>query len=260
MSATRASCFSLTIGPSCTSSRNGSPVRRRFAFSASVDVYASARLRWTRWRPAAKQTWPWNWNAEKAPAAAAASRSASSRTMNALFPPSSSETFLSMPPASWPTRRPTAVDPVNETTGMFGSVTRASPTSAPPTTTWSKPSGRPASANTAANIAPPTTGVWGSGLSTTALPRARAGATTRMPSTLGEFHGVIAPTTPTGTRRTIERRPLTAVGMSEPYACDGRVAALRISWYAKVDSWCILLWEAPVSRCVHSPNSSRWAS
>ena len=37
MSATRASCFSLTIGPSWTSSRNGSPVRRRFAFSASVD-------------------------------------------------------------------------------------------------------------------------------------------------------------------------------------------------------------------------------
>ena len=69
-------------------------------------MYASATLRWTRCRPAAKQTWPWNWNDEKAPAAAAASRSASSSTMNALLPPSSSETFLSRPPASWPTRRP----------------------------------------------------------------------------------------------------------------------------------------------------------
>ena len=136
--------------------------------------------------------------------------------MNALFPPSSSETFFSMPPASWPTRRPTAVEPVNDTTGMFGSVTSASPTSAPPTTTWSRPSGRPASRKTAANIAPPTTGVCGSGLRTTALPSASAGATTRIPSTDGEFHGVIAPMTPAGTRRTIDSRPLTAEGMSEP--------------------------------------------
>ena len=25
-------------------------------------------LRWTMWRPVAKQTWPWNWNEAKAPA------------------------------------------------------------------------------------------------------------------------------------------------------------------------------------------------
>ena len=165
-----------------------------------------------------------------------------------------------MPPASEPTRRPTAVEPVKDTTGMLGSVTSASPTSAPPTTTWSRPSGSPASRNTAANIAPPMTGVCGSGLRTTAFPSASAGATTRMPRTDGEFHGVIAPMTPTGTRRTIERRPLTADGMSEPYGCEGRVVAFRISWYAKFDSWCILLWDAPVSRCVQVPNSSRFAS
>ena len=60
------------------------------------------------------------------------------------------------------------------------------------------------------------TGVCGSGLRTTALPSASAGATTRIPSTLGEFHGVIAPTTPTGIRRTIDSRPFTADGTSEP--------------------------------------------
>ena len=119
---------------------------------------------------------------------------------------------------------------MNDTTETFGSVTSASPTSAPPTTTWSRPSGRPASRKTAANIAPPTTGVCGSGLRTTALPSASAGATTRMPSTDGEFHGVIAPMTPAGTRRTIDSRPLTADGISEPYGWDGSVAALRISW------------------------------
>ncbi len=167
-------------------------------------------------RPAAKQTWPWNWNDEKAPAATAASRSASSSTMNALLPPSSSETFFRRPPASSPTRRPAAVDPVNDTIATFGSVTSASPTSAPPTTIWRTPSGRPASRKTASNIAPPMTGVCGSGFSTTAFPSASAGATTRIPRTLGEFHGVMAPMTPTGMRRTIDSRPFTTLGTSEP--------------------------------------------
>ena len=149
---------------------------------------------------------------------------------------------------------------MNETTATFGSVTIASPTSAPPTTICSSPSGRPASANTAANIAPPATGVCGSGLRTTALPSASAGATTRIPRTLGEFHGVIAPTTPTGTRRIIESRPGWTVGTSEPYGWDGIVDAARISWTVKFCSWCIFPWTAPVSRCVQVPSSSRCAS
>ena len=167
-------------------------------------------------------------------------RSASSSTISGLLPPSSSTTFLSSPPASAPTRRPTSVEPVNETASTFGSVTSASPASASPMTTWSRPSGRPASLNIAANIAPPQTGVCGSGFSTTALPSASAGATTRMPSTLGEFHGVIAATTPTGTRRTIERRPLFAVGTSYPYGCHGIVDAASSSLTVKFCSWCIL--------------------
>ena len=68
MPSTRASCCSLTIGPRSTSSRYGSPRRSRRAFSASRPTYASATLRWTMWRPVAKQTWPWNWNDAKAPA------------------------------------------------------------------------------------------------------------------------------------------------------------------------------------------------
>ena len=118
---------------------------------------------------------------------------------------------------------------MNDTIDTFGSVTSASPTSAPPTTIWSTPSGSPASRKTASNMAPPMIGVCGSGLRTTALPRASAGATTRIPSTLGEFHGVIVPITPTGIRRTIDSRPGTTVGTSEPYGCHGSVAALRIS-------------------------------
>ena len=173
-------------------------------------------LRWTMWRPVAKQTWPWNWNEAKAPAEAAASRSASSSTTNALLPPSSRLTRLSRSPASAPTRRPAAVEPVNDTRSTLGSVTIASPTSAPPRTTCSRPSGRPASRKTASNIAPPQTGVCGSGLRITALPTASAGATTRMPSTDGEFQGVIAPITPAGTRRSIDSRPGTTLGTSWP--------------------------------------------
>ena len=163
-------------------------------------------------------------------------------------------------PASSPTRRPAAVDPVNDTRCTLGSVTIASPVSAPPTTTWSTPSGSPASRNSATNMAPPHTGVWGSGLRTTALPSASAGATTRIPRTLGEFQGVIAPITPAGTRRTMESRPGATDGTSEPYGCEGIVAALSSSWIAKFCSWCILPWTAPVSRCVQVPSSSRWAS
>ena len=49
-------------------------------------------------------------------------------------------------------------------------------------------------------ISAPVAGVSGAGLSTTVLPSASAGATTRKPSTTGKFHGVMAATTPTGSR------------------------------------------------------------
>ena len=159
-----------------------------------------------------------------------------------------------------PTRRPAAVEPVNETMSTCGSVTRASPTSAPPMTICRSPSGSPASRKIAAKTAPPHTGVCGSGFRITALPRASAGATTRMPRTLGEFHGVMAPTTPTGTRRTIERRSVCADGSSDPYGWDGIDEAFRSSCTVNSCSWCILLRWAPVSRCVHVPNSGRCAS
>ena len=92
------------------------------------------------------------------------------------------------------------------------------------------------------------------------MPSARAGATTRIPRTLGEFQGVMAPTTPTGILRTIESRSGWTEGTREPYGWDGIVAAFRISWTAKFCSWCILFRWAPVSRWVHVPSSGRCAS
>ena len=71
---------------------------------------------------------------------------------------------------------------------------------------------------------------------------------------------MITPMTPTGTRRSIERRPGTTLGTSWPYGWNGIVAAAWSSPTAKFCSWCIFPWTAPVSRWVQLPNSGRCAS
>ena len=82
-----------------------------------------------------------------------------------------------------------------------GWVTKSSPISEPaPTTTLSTPAGSPASSKTLARMSPPVTGVSLAGLMTTALPRARAGATERWDRCNGKFHGLMTPMTPIGRR------------------------------------------------------------
>ena len=103
-------------------------------------------------------------------------------------------------PASSPTLRPAAVEPVNETTRTSGSVTTASPTSTPPGSTCSRPSGSPASSKIRAITTPPQIDVRRSGLSITALPSASAGATDRTDRICGKLKGAMTPTTPTGRR------------------------------------------------------------
>ena len=76
-------------------------------------------------------------------------------------------------------RRPTWLEPVNDTMAMSGSVQIASPASAPPGSTCSTPFGSSASSKMRAMMNPPVSAVRGSGLSTTALPVASAGATAR---------------------------------------------------------------------------------
>ena len=65
--------------------------------------------------------------------------------------------------------------------------------------TLKAPGGRPASASSSANISA-VSGVTEAGFRTTALPSASAGAIFHMACSSGKFHGVIAPTTPTGSR------------------------------------------------------------
>ena len=59
---------------------------------------------------------------------------------------------------------------------------------------------QPASSKISASSRPPVTGVSDDGLITTALPSASAGATERFDKDIGNFHGLMTPTTPTGWR------------------------------------------------------------
>ncbi|CAM5286163.1 hypothetical protein SVIOM74S_04646 [Streptomyces violarus] len=170
------------------------------------------------------QIWPWWKNEPQAAVEITASRSASGSTIMAELPPSSRWARLRWRPAASPTARPAGVEPVKEMTETRGSATRACPASGPPGSTCSRSCGRPAAAKTAARASPPQTAVRGSGLRTTALPRARAGATERMDRISGALNGEITPTTPAGTRRVYDRRGA-SLGRTWPAGREASAAA-----------------------------------
>ena len=132
---------------------------------------------------------------ERTTMSAAASRSASASTTIGFLPPSSSWTRRPSPIAAW-ILRPVAFEPVNVTAPTRSSATRWAP-AATPCTTFSTPAGSPASSNAAASRSP-ISGVIGDGLNTTVLPAASAGPILRLAMLSGKFHGVMTPTTPTG--------------------------------------------------------------
>ena len=145
----------------------------------------------------------------------------------ALLPPSSSWTFFTVPAADAMIRRPVAVDPVKVTMSTIGFDVSSSPTSPCPLITLRTPGGMPASAATSAIIMA-SSGVHGCGLSTTVQPTASAGATLTMFSMKGKLNGVIAATTPIGSRR-IALPPNTvgpAFGM--PPSTQGKACSTRL--------------------------------
>ena len=96
---------------------------------------------------------------------------------------------------------PTARLPVNDSLSRFGWLISSCPAGSPgPVITLSTPGGRPDSSaislasRSTANVA------YSEGLSTMVQPAARAGATFWANSASGAFHGITAPTTPTGSR------------------------------------------------------------
>ena len=144
-------------------------------------------------------------------AAAARSRSASAKTTFALLPPSSSVTRLSVCAALAAIVRPAIVEPVKAIFATPGCATSAAPAVAPgPATTLSTPSGSPASSASSPrrNV---DSGASSAGLRTTVLPAASAGPSFHAAIGSGKFHGVMSPTTPSGSRTVKPRPPATGI-------------------------------------------------
>src|SRR5215469_18381561 len=69
--------------------------------------------------------------------------------------------------------------------------------------------------------------VVGAGTQTTALPAAMAGANNSAPIVYGQFHGLMTPTTPSGTRRVSTRRDAEVDGGAPPGIRVASSAAIR---------------------------------
>ena len=129
-------------------------------------------------------------------------RSAPSRMTFGDLPPSSWLTRLTVGAARLATSMPARVEPVNEIMSMSGCSLMAAPTSGPrPLIRLNTPFGTPASCRISAKIKADD-GVNSEGLRIMVQPAASAGATLQAIWFSGQFHGVIMPTTPTGSRST----------------------------------------------------------
>jgi hypothetical protein len=176
----------------------------------------------TRIRERAQQSWPALSKTAQGAAAAAASMSASAKTTLADLPPSSSVTRLIVSAAPRAIPRPTSVEPVKAILATSGCSTSRWPQTRPgPTTTFSTPSGIPASsAIRSSSIA--VSGVSSAGFKTIVLPAASAGATFQEAIVSGKFQGTISPTTPSGSRKVMSMPP--ATGIVSPSSRSGAPA------------------------------------
>ena len=145
------------------------------------------------------QTWPDAPHTPAIAAAEAASRSASGKMIDGLLPPSSRLTRFTRAAAPAWIARPVAFEPVNVIASTSGWATRAAPTVSPvPWTTLNTPGGIPASSASSA-MRTAVMGVCSAGLRTTLLPAQSANVAIAA-AAVGPFHGMIAPTTPSGSR------------------------------------------------------------
>ena len=176
----------------------------------------------TRMRERAQQSCPALPNTAIGADAAAASRSASAKMTFADLPPNSSVTRLIVAAAPAAIERPTSVEPVKAILATSGCSTRRWPHVRPgPTRTFTTPSGSPASRAISAKRSA-VNGVSSAGLSTTVLPAASAGPSFQAAIVSGKFHGVMRPTTPTGSR-TVQAWP-PATGIVSPSRRSGAPA------------------------------------
>ena len=128
------------------------------------------------------------------------------------LPPNSSEIRVKFRAASSMIRRPTSVEPVNDTLRTSGWVTSASPKVPPgPVITCRTPAGSPAAWASSPNFSA-VSGEMEAGFSNTAFPAASAGATFQQAMAKGKFHGTMAEMTPSGWR-SVKSSPPRATGI-----------------------------------------------
>ena len=107
-------------------------------------------------------------------------------------------TFFRFPAAALTMSLPTSVLPVKAILSTPSCAASGAPASSPmPVTMLTTPSGRPASCMSSPSRRADS-GVCSAGLSTTVQPQASTGESFHAAMSSGKFHGVICPTTPTG--------------------------------------------------------------
>jgi hypothetical protein len=116
--------------------------------------------------------------------------------MPASLPPSSRVSRFTVSAELRMMACPVAVEPVNISLSTSGWPDSRAPTSRPPATAVSTSAG--STLVSTCTSASTLSGVYSEGLTTTALPMRRAGATCQTVIIIGQFHGPMAPTTPTG--------------------------------------------------------------
>ncbi len=215
----------------------GSPAESDAAFLPSFSTNASASDASTTIRSVDMQIWPWLKKAPNAAAFTASSRSASLSTTSGALPPSSSTAGFRCFAASWPTMRPTRVDPVKFTRRTAGlAISRSTIEAASAGAlriTLTTPSPSSASCSTLP-ISRCTAGQISDAFSTTVFPHASGIATARVPSMTGAFHGAMPSTTPHGCRTASAMFPGTSVGMTSPVSCVIIEAASRSIFAASI--------------------------
>ena len=169
---------------------SGSPTRSVAIRRLSRCSTSSATDSCTSSREPAQQTWPWLKKMPLTMPSTAWSIGASSKTMLAALPPSSSVTRLSVPAMDRAIALPTSVEPVNATLSTSGWATSAWPVPPAPVTMLTTPGGRSACWQISANSSA-VSGVVSAGFSTTVLPHASAGAIFQASISSGKFHGMI---------------------------------------------------------------------
>jgi hypothetical protein len=147
-------------------------------------------------------------------------KSQSAKTIMGDLPPSSSVTGMSFCDAALATILPVSTEPVKVTLRTSGCSTSGAPHSGPmPLTMLKTPAG--STRFISSQMRSTASGASSADFTTTVLPATSAGATFSVISSIGTFQGMIAPTTPSGSRM-VTLSTFGAKGTLSPFSSEPR--------------------------------------